>query len=349
MFVKFFAVFYCILLGLQSFKSDLFEKDLRLKNVKKTENISINNFMSKIKINSNLTVNYNDPGETDGQSSFKLPNNVIPTKYELFITTRIDKGISEFSGNVKIHVKVLKPSETITLHSIGCEISEISLTIPKNNKTFTSLVYYFDNLKDFLIVNLPYKADKNENLLIKITYTGTLRNDSFGFHRLNYIDSNNKTIWIAATLFGATYARQAFPCFDEPWIRSNFKLEIQHNEGYHAISNMPVISRTTVNQSSDVITSFMESPPMQTYLLAFVVSDFKYIETNNTEVPQRIYARSSAIDLGQGDFVAKKLDAILKYYEDFFEVRFTLPKLDHVVLPGYSTSKKHLRIKINQN
>jgi aminopeptidase N len=44
---------------------------------------------------------------------------------------------------------------------------------------------------------------------------------------------------IAASKFQPTYARQAYPCFDEPGFKSTFKVRlVRPRDGYIALSNM---------------------------------------------------------------------------------------------------------------
>lgn len=69
---------------------------------------------------------------------------------------------------------------------------------------------------------------------------------------------------------------------------------------------------------------------MSTYLVAFVVSDFQ-AQRNGSFA---IWARKSAQE--QTKFALQIGPSILKYYEEFFQIKFPLPKIDMVALPDFS-------------
>ena len=121
------------------------------------------------------------------------------------------------------------------------------------------------------------------------------------------MDSNGRTRAIATSKFQPTYARRAFPCFDEPSFKvgptankSNVSL---HNlaicitqstfnttlvrpsgDGYIALSNMPEASAVPDSPSpGETEVTFEKSVPMVSYLAIFVVCDFEHLESNTPE------------------------------------------------------------------
>lgn len=75
---------------------------------------------------------------------------------------------------------------------------------------------------------------------------------------------------------------------------------------------------------------FEESVPMSTYLVAFVVSDFEHITNGSFSV----WSRSDA--MSQSKYSLSIGPTILKHYEDFFQIKFPLPKIDMIALPDFS-------------
>jgi aminopeptidase N len=158
-----------------------------------------------------------------------------------------------------------------------------------------------------------------------------------GFVIASFSDTDNTTENYIYTDFEATRARQCLPCYDEPAIRAPFSLQIEHHSSYNAISNMPVIRRYPASNNY-VVTSFEETPKMQSYLLAFTVSKFDYIQSNDLDIPQKMYARQSRIVNGDVNKIVVYLDKALKTFEEYFNVPYPLPKLDHFIGPDFYTA-----------
>ena len=51
---------------------------------------------------------------------------------------------------------------------------------------------------------------------------------------------------LATTHFEPTYARRAFPCFDEPQLKANFTVTISHHKDHSVFFNMPLKTQTEV-------------------------------------------------------------------------------------------------------
>jgi aminopeptidase N len=82
---------------------------------------------------------------------------------------------------------------------------------------------------------------------------------------------------LAATQFEATYARMVMPCYDEPAFKAIFKIKITHDISLNALSNMPQTSRTI--SGGQATTTFQDTPTMSTFIVAFIVSDYKFVES----------------------------------------------------------------------
>lgn len=73
---------------------------------------------------------------------------------------------------------------------------------------------------------------------------------------------------------------------------------------------------------------------MSTYLIAFIVSDFEYkefIATKEFSTTQRVFTSKEYIN--QTSYSLVEGITILKAIENYLQVPFTLPKLDHAAIP----------------
>ena len=81
---------------------------------------------------------------------------------------------------------------------------------------------------------------KSKNLFSE--FSGNLTRGIVGFYKSVYTNGRGEKVPIATSKFQPTYARRAFPCFDEPSFKSTFTVTLVRPSegGYIALSNMPV-------------------------------------------------------------------------------------------------------------
>ncbi|XP_055638196.1 aminopeptidase N-like [Toxorhynchites rutilus septentrionalis] len=274
-------------------------------------------------------------------SGYRLPNSTLPLKYNIELTTHIHDHNSpsqfEFDGKVIISLRVQEQNvRNITLHYRRIILSHVKLSesaeiggsvIINDDSSFVT-----DETYEFLVIQAP-SVLKLGVYTLEIQYRGELRSDNGGFYRSSYLDSRGNTRWIATTQFESTDARHAFPCYDEPRFRAPIGLKLIHGNTYHAISNMDIQSQGN-RDVNYTITEFKDTLSMQTYLLAFVVSDFDYISDSVNN--QSVYAIPAAIANGDLNFALEAGVKIIKALEDYLQVKYSFPKLDQIGIPDFA-------------
>eukprot|EP00438_Fugacium_kawagutii_P023078 Skav219020 [mRNA] locus=scaffold2142:370618:380851:+ [translate_table: standard] len=113
---------------------------------------------------------------------------------------------------------------------------------------------------------------------LELKFVGILNDQMAGFYRSGYKDINGTSKIMASTQFESLDARRAFPCWDEPARKAIFGLTLVVDTGLEALSNMPEKRRCFLDGGAKTEIVFMDSPKMSTYLLAFLVGEFDFIQ-----------------------------------------------------------------------
>lgn len=79
---------------------------------------------------------------------------------------------------------------------------------------------------------------------------------------------------------------------------------------------------------------------MSTYLVAYVISDFKSLETNytrkdNITIPIKVWTRPEL--LAKANYALNITPKLLTYYEDVFGLPYELDKMDLIAIPDFSS------------
>lgn len=174
--------------------------------------------------------------------SYRLPNETHPLSYKVHLNTRVDAEDFAFTGEVEITVGVSVPTQTITLHALNLKVDSVALYKSGTPATVITINEPTLNVgNDFLVISTQTEQLTVENkYVLVIEFSSALRTDEAGFYRASYVTDEGVTKYLATTQFESTDARSAFPCYDEPRLRSTFDISITHGKTYNAASNMPV-------------------------------------------------------------------------------------------------------------
>lgn len=123
-----------------------------------------------------------------------------------------------------------------------------------------------------------------------------LDNSLQGFYYSTYTDDEGKEHKIGVTQFEASDARRALPCWDEPSAKAVFGMTITAEDKYTVLSNTSAVEETKSEDGKWKTIKFGDSPKMSSYLLAFVIGEFEFVEgVTKKGVKVRVYARPERI------------------------------------------------------
>ena len=267
------------------------------------------------------------------ERNVRLPEHLIPLHYDLYLHPDLATGL--FTGQVTIHIAARKTTDYLLVHTKDLEISHTELKNSAGSLVpIQSTFEYHEN--EFWVVQ-PEFALPSGNYSLRLEFNGNLTKGITGFYKSVYTNANGEKVPIATSKFQPTYARKAFPCFDEPSFKSTFTVTlVRPTTNYIALSNMPVESEVMSSPVTGLTAvKFQKSVPMVTYLACFIVCDFEYEEklTSIHNTKFRVYATPE-----QSNRVKYALDIganITDFFTDYYNIPYPLPKQDMIAIPDF--------------
>ena len=263
----------------------------------------------------------------------RLSKNIIPLKYDIRLHPDLENFT--FEGIETIHLNVLQKIRIVTLHSKELEIETVKIgdvfakiSYNEGNETAS---FSFPSAIGLRARPKFIPAGKHK---LTIVFKGILNNKMRGFYRSKYAISG-KEYHMATTQFEATDARRAFPCFDEPAQKAIFNVSLIIPKGKTVISNTLPVSVSEHEGGFEVV-KFSPTPIMSTYLLAFIIGDFEYIERKSKRgVIVRVYTTPGKKH--QAKFALDCAVKTLEFYEKYFDIAYPLNTLDMIAIPDFSS------------
>jgi len=135
---------------------------------------------------------------------------------------------------------------------------------------------------------------------------------------------------LIASHIQANGARQLFPCWDEPHLKATFTISIKSHHNFTVLSNMPRILTSDIDDF--LWTHFYTTPPMFTFQIAIVITNYPHIRINKNI--HLFCERCEYNQLLKFKFATRLIENITSNLQSEFN-RINIPKMDHVALPNF--------------
>ncbi len=265
-----------------------------------------------------------------------LPDNVRPVHYDLTLTPNFDDFT--FDGSVDVTIQMQAGTTEIVLNCAEIDIksAQVSWAGTDGDHTQEAKSISYDADAETATINI---AETPSDVLVgnqhlRMAFTGELNDKLRGFYRSQYTNPEGETAYLATTQFEATDARRALPCWDEPAVKATFQLTLNVPQEMAAVSNTPIIEERNGGDGLKTLT-FGKTPVMSTYLLAFVIGDLTHIEKEAADgTVVGVWMTRGKEE--QGQFALDTSVKLLSFFNDYFDIPYPLPKMDHLAIPDFA-------------
>ncbi|RWS09721.1 Puromycin-sensitive aminopeptidase-like protein [Dinothrombium tinctorium] len=274
-----------------------------------------------------MSSNHNASNECNTFS--RLPLTVIPRHYDIVI--KPDLHNFKFDGSELIDVAVKESTNKLILYAVDLTISRAFFT-DSSAAVFEAEDIHSCNETEVLTITFASNL-KPCNGQLSLEFCGNLNDKLKGFYRCKYVTPEGEHNYSAVTHFEPTDARRAFPCWDEPAFKSRFDLTLVVPKNKTTLSNMHIVEERVDGDLKTV--KFATTPLMSTYLIAFVVGEYDFIEKiTNDNVKVRVYTPLNKSE--QGAFAVDVAAKALSFFRDYFRIPYPLSKLDLIAVSELS-------------
>ncbi|KAG8413539.1 hypothetical protein J3459_015283 [Metarhizium acridum] len=270
-----------------------------------------------------------------------LPDNLKPVHYSVSLRDLEFKNWT-YQGTVTIDSEIVKPTKKIVLNTLEIKITSAKVVVDhtKSSQAIQSTNFTYDERAQRASITFDQELPVSKKASVVINFEGIMNNEMAGFYRSKYkpavtpaksVPHDDEWHYMFSTQFESCDARRAFPCFDEPNLKATFDFEIEIPTDQAALSNMPVKETKPTKDGWNMV-SFETSPVMSTYLLAWAVGDFEYIEQltdrryNGKQIPVRVYTTRGLKE--QGRWALQHAPKIIDFFSEIFDIDYPLPKAD---------------------
>jgi aminopeptidase N len=258
----------------------------------------------------------------------KLPKTVVPLHYALDLTPDLDK--LTFAGAETIDINVTAPTDRLVLNAVDLAVTRAAI-----GDDPTPAQIALDAGEETVTLTFAREIAPGWHQL-SLAFTGRINRFARGLFMVDYPTAEGGARKrMISTQLEPTDARRIFPGWDEPAFKASFTLTVTVPQAFMAVSNTPVEREVGAGAGAGdgmkrVV--FQSTPQMSSYLFVLTAGELERTTTEAAGVTIGVVTTK-----GKGAQARYALDSaaeLLRYYNAYFGVRYPLPKLDLIAVPG---------------
>lgn len=252
----------------------------------------------------------------------KLPKTVVPTQYA--IELRPDAESLALPGVAVIDIDVREATARLMLNAVDIAIA--SVTADDSAERADVALDAAAEIVTFTFAK-PLAAGAHR---LRIEFAARINRFDRGFFFVDYPTDGGVKRLLTSKLEPAD-ARRIFPCWDEPAFKASFALTATVPRHVLAVGNMPVMREEPIEPNLKKVI-FAPTPKMSTYLFVLTIGELERITAEADGVTVGIVTTSGKAAKGQ--FALDSATKLLIWFNEYFGVKYPLPKLDLIAVPG---------------
>jgi aminopeptidase N len=179
-------------------------------------------------------------------------------------------------------------------------------------------------------------ADLAETNELTVTADCRYMNTGEGLHR--FVDPVDDGVYLY-TQFETADAKRMFACFDQPDLKSVYRLTVTAPKDWKVVSNT-LADSTEETPEGAVRTVFKESERLSTYLIALIAGPYaewhdEYTDAHKT-IPLGIYCRASLAEHMDADRLFTETKQGFGFYHQTFGTPYPFSKYDQLFVPEFN-------------
>ncbi len=189
-------------------------------------------------------------------------------------------------------------------------------------------------LKNVSIRNGSFDLPKkilSSTMKVEVDFQNSYSKESGGF--LRAIDPEDGSEYLY-TDFEPYYAHHLFPCFDQPDIKANFKVQVKAPKEWKVIQNELILNET--DQGDFRLTTFQSTPKLSTYLFFLGAGPFVEWKDQFEKTPLFLYSRKSLEKYVDAKEIFKTTKAGLKFFNRYFDYPYPFSKYGQIFIPEFA-------------